>query len=100
MSNAIILPTQYHICRQIEQCLRGSVFGLISAWSSVIKVKRRPKSLIKSKLLLLMGPSLMHKQMERKEPWVQIPGGYRGYRPSKNLSQAAKYCISPQNILI
>ena len=27
--------------------------------------------------------------------WVQIPGGYRGYSPSKNLSQTAKYCISP-----
>src|SRR6218665_238854 len=22
-------------------------------------------------------------------------GGYRGYSPSKNLSEAAKYCISP-----
>jgi len=27
--------------------------------------------------------------------WLQIPGGYRGYSPSKNFSEAAKYCISP-----
>jgi len=27
--------------------------------------------------------------------WVQISGGYPGYRPSKNLSGGAKYCTSP-----
>src|SRR6218665_101328 len=26
--------------------------------------------------------------------WVQIPGGYRGYSLSKNLSGWVKYCIS------
>ena len=28
--------------------------------------------------------------------WVQIPGGYQGYSPSKKLSGGAKCCASPQ----
>src|SRR6218665_3569671 len=30
--------------------------------------------------------------------WVQIPGGYRGYSPSKNFPGWAKCCISPQKM--
>src|SRR6218665_1084546 len=31
--------------------------------------------------------------------WVQIPGGYRGYSPSKNFPGWVKCCISPQKMM-
>ena len=37
-------------------------------------------------------------QRGMRTTWVQILGGYRGYSSSKNLSEAVKYCISPQKM--
>src|SRR6218665_984949 len=49
-------------------------------------------------LILLRWSSVSNMTSDNPKTWVQIPGGYRGYSPSKNLSEAAKYCISPQKM--